>query len=189
MTARVLRKLSSKDVRHLPGSRRAEVCAVAGDSSKLLTGSGDSSAKLWDMETGKDLFSFKFHEPCRAVAFSLGDGMAAISSDPFIGAPAAIHLVTIAGAACVARHALPSSASALDGSVGGLCAVAAGEACPCMKLSKIEPSYIYLGRPLVHFGENCVTVIPSILSKANASQLHVKQQHFGAGKAGVSEQR
>ena len=98
----------------LPGDKHSIAsggCAVAGDSSKLLTGSGDSSAKLWDMETGKDLFTFKYHEPCRAVAFSLGDGMAAISSDPFIGAPAAIHLVTIAGAVplCPPARAVRSS--------------------------------------------------------------------------------
>lgn len=72
--------------------------ARTGDSSKLLTGSADSSAKLWDLSTGKELFTFKFNEPCRGVAFSLGDGMAAISSDPFMGVPSAIHMVTIAGA-------------------------------------------------------------------------------------------
>lgn len=71
-------------------------CDMTWDSSKLLTGSADSSAKLWDLSTGKELFTFKFNEPCRGVAFSLGDGMAAISSDPFMGVPSAIHLVTIA---------------------------------------------------------------------------------------------
>ena len=96
--------------------------ARAGDSSKLLTGSGDSSAKLWDLETGRDLFSFKFHEPCRAVAFSLGDGMAAISSDPFIGAPAAIHLVTIAGARNLAEMAVQRWAPVLTGRRSSPCA-------------------------------------------------------------------
>lgn len=82
-----------------PGSfsRCCFMLLSAGDSSKLLTGSADSSAKLWDLSTGKELFTFKFNEPCRGVAFSLGDGMAAISSDPFMGVPSAIHLVTIAG--------------------------------------------------------------------------------------------
>lgn len=80
-----------------------------GDSSKLLTGSADSSAKLWDLSTGKELFTFKFNEPCRGVAFSLGDGMAAISSDPFMGVPSAIHLVTIAGAFPPQKEIIPNS--------------------------------------------------------------------------------
>ena len=70
-------------------------CA-AGDSAKLITGSADSSARLWDLQTGKTLHAFKFNEPCRAVKFAVGDAMAAISSDPFMGVPACIYLVTIA---------------------------------------------------------------------------------------------
>lgn len=70
--------------------------AAAGDSSKLITGSADSSARLWDLQTGKALHTFKFNEPCRAVKFAVGDGMAAISSDPFMGVPACIYLVTVA---------------------------------------------------------------------------------------------
>jgi WD40 repeat protein len=69
---------------------------LAGDSAKLITGSADSSARLWDLQTGKALHAFKFNEPCRAVKFAVGDAMAAISSDPFMGVPACIYLVTIA---------------------------------------------------------------------------------------------
>lgn len=67
----------------------------AGDSSKLITGSADASAMLWDLASGKQLHTFKYHEPCRAVAFSTGDGMAAISSDPFMGVPSCIYLVSL----------------------------------------------------------------------------------------------
>lgn len=70
--------------------------ASAGDSAKLITGSADSSARLWDLQTGKSLHTFQFNEPCRGVKFAVGDGMAAISSDPFMGVPACIYLVTIA---------------------------------------------------------------------------------------------
>ena len=63
------------------------------DSTRLITGSADSSARLWDTETGESLFTFQFQEPCRAVDFALGDDMAAISSDPFMAAPARIHIV------------------------------------------------------------------------------------------------
>ncbi|KAK9822514.1 hypothetical protein WJX74_000134 [Apatococcus lobatus] len=65
------------------------------DSTRLITGSADSSARLWDTETGESLFTFQFQEPCRAVDFALGDDMAAISSDPFMAAPARIHIVRI----------------------------------------------------------------------------------------------
>lgn len=71
-------------------------CDITWDSSKLITGSADSSARLWDLQTGKALHTFKFNEPCRAVKFAVGDGMAAISSDPFMGVPACIYLVTVA---------------------------------------------------------------------------------------------
>ena len=54
------------------------------DSSRLLTASADSSAKLWDVATGECLFTFNFTEPCKATAFALGDSMAAISTDPFM---------------------------------------------------------------------------------------------------------
>lgn len=69
---------------------------ATGDSEKLITASADSSVKLWDIASGKDLFTFKSQEPCRAVAFSLGDRMAAYSTDQFMGQPSAIHLVNIA---------------------------------------------------------------------------------------------
>lgn len=54
------------------------------DSSKLITASSDSSTKLWNVRTGECQFTFEFQEPCKAVAFSLGDEMAAISTDPFV---------------------------------------------------------------------------------------------------------
>ena len=69
---------------------------LAGDSEKLITASADSSVKLWDVASGKDLFTFKSQEPCRAVAFSIGDRMAAYTTDQFMGQPSQIHLVNIA---------------------------------------------------------------------------------------------
>ncbi len=66
------------------------------DSTRLLTGSADSSAKLWDVETGENLFTFKHKAPCKAVAFGMGDALAAISTDPFMTTTPAIHLVRIA---------------------------------------------------------------------------------------------
>ena len=66
------------------------------DSRTLLTGSSDSSAKLWEVETGKNTFTFKYQAPCRAVAFSLGESHAALSTDPFMATLPAINIVRIA---------------------------------------------------------------------------------------------
>lgn len=63
---------------------------------RLLTGAGDSTVRLWDFQTGAEQHRFKFHEPCRAVKFSLGEGMAAISTDPFMSGVSSIRLLRIA---------------------------------------------------------------------------------------------
>ena len=74
--------------------RRDECAAV--DSSRLLTGSSDSTAKLWEVETGNCLHTFKFQSPCRAVAYSIDEQMAALSTDPFMAQEPAINLVRMA---------------------------------------------------------------------------------------------
>jgi translation initiation factor 3 subunit I len=61
-----------------------------------MTGSGDSTVRLWDMSDGSELFKFQFHEPCRAVRFNVGDTMAAVSTDPFMNSVSAIRLLKIA---------------------------------------------------------------------------------------------
>lgn len=72
-------------------------CDVSGDSTRLITGSADQTAKLWDVKTGTQLFSFNFKSPARAVDFSVGDKLAVITTDPFMGEPSAIHVKSIAG--------------------------------------------------------------------------------------------
>ena len=39
-------------------------------SSRLLTGSADAKVKLWDVETGRDLFTFPHRVPVRCVEFA-----------------------------------------------------------------------------------------------------------------------
>jgi len=70
-------------------------CDVSRDSELLLTGSADSSAKLWDVKSGECHATWSFDAPCKAVAFALGDEMAALSTDPFMSREPAIHLVAI----------------------------------------------------------------------------------------------
>lgn len=69
---------------------------IAVDSTRLLTGSSDSTAKLWEVETGKCLYTFKFQAPCRAVSFSINEKLAALSTDNFMSIPPVINVVRIA---------------------------------------------------------------------------------------------
>lgn len=62
----------------------------------MITGSADQSAKLWDVQSGTQLFTFNFDSPARAVDFSVGDKLAVITTDPFMGLPSAIHVKQIA---------------------------------------------------------------------------------------------
>ncbi|KAK1407636.1 hypothetical protein QVD17_39257 [Tagetes erecta] len=71
-------------------------CDVSRDSTRLITGSADQTAKLWDVQTGTPLFTFNFDSPARAVDFSVGDKLAVITTDPFMGLSSAIHVKRIA---------------------------------------------------------------------------------------------
>lgn len=62
----------------------------------LLSAAGDSSARLWSMEDGRELFRFRFNEPARACRFSVGEKLAAVSTDPFMNSVSTIRLFNIA---------------------------------------------------------------------------------------------
>lgn len=63
---------------------------------RLITGSADQTAKLWNVETGQQLFTFNFDSPARSVDFSVGDKLVVITTDPFMELPSAIHVKRIA---------------------------------------------------------------------------------------------
>ncbi|XP_072973545.1 eukaryotic translation initiation factor 3 subunit I-like [Typha angustifolia] len=71
-------------------------CDVSRDSTRLITGSADQSVKLWNVQTGAQLYSFNFDSPARAVDFSVGDKLAVITTDPFMGHPSTIQVKRIA---------------------------------------------------------------------------------------------
>jgi len=48
---------------------------VSWDTDRLLTGSSDTTCKLWQVETGKELFSFQHKAMVRSVGFSHGERM------------------------------------------------------------------------------------------------------------------
>ncbi|XP_015893995.1 eukaryotic translation initiation factor 3 subunit I [Ziziphus jujuba] len=71
-------------------------CDVSKDSMRLITGSADQTAKLWNVQTGQQLFSFNFDSPARAVDLAVGDKLVVITTDPFMELPSAIHVKRIA---------------------------------------------------------------------------------------------
>ena len=48
------------------------------------------------MEDGSELFRFRFNEPARACRFSVGEKLAAVSTDPFMNSVSTIRLFNIA---------------------------------------------------------------------------------------------
>ncbi|CAA6661752.1 unnamed protein product [Spirodela intermedia] len=71
-------------------------CDISRDSTLLITGCADQTAKLWDVQTGTQLYSFNFDSPVRAVDFSVGDKFAVITTDPFMEHSSSIQVKTIA---------------------------------------------------------------------------------------------
>lgn len=71
-------------------------CDITDDSTTYVTGSADTTCKMWDTETGVCYFTHQFEQPVRAVNLSVGDSKMVITTDPFMGVPAAIHIVNVA---------------------------------------------------------------------------------------------
>ena len=63
---------------------------------QLITASADQSVKLWNVQTGAQLYTFSFNSPARSVDFSVGDKLAVITTDPFMGVTSAINVKSIA---------------------------------------------------------------------------------------------
>eukprot|EP00245_Coleochaete_scutata_P011052 TRINITY_DN4026_c0_g1_i1.p1 TRINITY_DN4026_c0_g1~~TRINITY_DN4026_c0_g1_i1.p1 ORF type:complete len:327 (-),score=47.96 TRINITY_DN4026_c0_g1_i1:850-1830(-) len=87
-------------------------CDVTRDSAKLITGSADQTAKLWDVETGTCLHTFEYQMPARAVAFGEGDKDLVVTTDPFMGSPSAIYIYHL-------EERLPKSSSDYDNKLTG----------------------------------------------------------------------
>jgi WD40 repeat protein len=59
----------------------------------MVTASADTTAKLWDLQTGKNFFTFDFdRQGARGTAFSLGGREVAITVDPFMGTGSSIRV-------------------------------------------------------------------------------------------------
>jgi hypothetical protein len=67
--------------------------ACAADSLTLVTASADTTAKLWDVPSGKNYFTFDFdRQGARGTAFSIGGREVVITVDPFMGTGSSIRI-------------------------------------------------------------------------------------------------
>lgn len=70
---------------------------VAGDSLLLLSASADPSVRLWQVETGRELYKWPHRGPVRSVVWAEGEREFVTCSDPFgMTVPAAISVFTFA---------------------------------------------------------------------------------------------
>jgi len=65
---------------------------VNADSSLLMTGTADMSARLWDVQTGRQLFIWKHRTPVRAVGISLGNDQVLTVNDPVMSSKPTIFV-------------------------------------------------------------------------------------------------
>lgn len=79
---------------------------VSSDSTLVATGSADNSVKLWDVKTGECLRTIGTKTAVRAVAFSLGDRMLAVTTDSTMGFPSLIMVFDLTTAQSEASEPL-----------------------------------------------------------------------------------
>lgn len=59
----------------------------------MVTASADTTAKLWDVPSGRNYFTFDFdRQGARGTAFSLGGQQVCITVDPFMGTGSSIRI-------------------------------------------------------------------------------------------------
>ena len=59
----------------------------------MVTASADTTAKLWDLQTGRNYFTFDFEKQgARGCAFSLGGREVVVTVDPFMGVGSSIRI-------------------------------------------------------------------------------------------------
>ena len=66
-----------------------------GYSTCLIMSTADQTTKLWNLETGTQLFSFNFESPARATNLAEGEKISIITTYPFMDFPSAIHIKRI----------------------------------------------------------------------------------------------
>jgi len=67
-------------------------CDVNFDTTRFITGSGDSTVKIWDVGTGKELHSLPPKVSVRTVEFAEGDRQFLVLTDNVMSMPSTIHI-------------------------------------------------------------------------------------------------
>lgn len=70
-------------------------CDVDFTSTHLLTASADRTAKLWDVQSGQELFSFQHASSVRSCGFAEGGRMVLTVSEDNFGAAASVNIYNI----------------------------------------------------------------------------------------------
>jgi len=70
-------------------------CDINFDTTRLITGSGDSTVKIWDVETGKELHSLPPKVSVRTVEFAEGDRQFLVLTDNVMNNPSTIHIFSV----------------------------------------------------------------------------------------------
>eukprot|EP00457_Paulinella_chromatophora_P006120 gb/GEZN01006138.1/.p1 GENE.gb/GEZN01006138.1/~~gb/GEZN01006138.1/.p1 ORF type:complete len:381 (+),score=49.24 gb/GEZN01006138.1/:28-1143(+) len=70
-------------------------CDISWDSKRLVTGSSDRTARLWDLETGRCLHVYQFKSGVRSARFSHGDSMLALCTDAQYGQQPTVYLYNL----------------------------------------------------------------------------------------------
>jgi translation initiation factor 3 subunit I len=65
------------------------------DTTRLLTASADTKAKLWDVQTGQELFTFTHNSPVRTCSFAEGGRMILTAQEDAMKVPAIIFIYNI----------------------------------------------------------------------------------------------
>eukprot|EP01139_Manchomonas_bermudensis_P024885 Amastigsp_a843791_816.p1 type:complete len:340 gc:universal Amastigsp_a843791_816:37-1056(+) len=71
-------------------------CAVDSNTERLLTGSADNTAKLWDVRSGANLFSWTFQTIVRVAEWAEGNAMALFVTDHLMGFQGTLQVFRIA---------------------------------------------------------------------------------------------
>lgn len=58
----------------------------------MISASADASARMWDVQTGRELVVYNHNGPVRSVAFAEGGQRFATVSDPFTDSPGFISV-------------------------------------------------------------------------------------------------
>jgi WD40 repeat protein len=65
------------------------------DTTVLITGSGDSLVKLWDVETGKEIYNLPHKVPVKSVEFAEGDKQFLVLTDNVMGYSSTVSIYAL----------------------------------------------------------------------------------------------